>query len=35
MKITEDNIKIDLHEMGWGAWTGLFCLRIWRSGGLL
>ena len=22
----EDNIKINLQEMGWGAWTGLFWL---------
>jgi hypothetical protein len=35
MKITEDNIKMDLQEVGWGAWTGLFWLRIWRSSGLL
>jgi hypothetical protein len=31
----EDNIKIDLQEVGWGAWTGLSCLRIWTGGGLL
>jgi hypothetical protein len=23
----EDNIKMDLQEMGWGAWTGLMWLR--------
>jgi len=28
----EDNIKMDLQEMGWGAWTGLIWLRI-RIGG--
>jgi len=31
----EDNIKIDLKEVGWGAWTGLYWLRIWTDGGLL
>jgi hypothetical protein len=31
----EDNIKIDLQEMGWGAWTGLIWLRIGTGGGLL
>jgi hypothetical protein len=24
----EDNIKIDLHKVGWGEWTGLIWLRI-------
>ena len=24
----EDNIKMDLQEVGWGAWTGLIWLRI-------
>jgi hypothetical protein len=24
----EDNIKMDLQEVGWGAWTGLLWLRI-------
>jgi hypothetical protein len=24
----EDNIKIDLQEVGWGAWTGVIWLRI-------
>jgi hypothetical protein len=24
----EDNIKMDLREVGWGAWTGLIWLRI-------
>jgi hypothetical protein len=31
----EDNIKIDLQEVGWGAWTGLIWLRIETGGGLL
>jgi hypothetical protein len=32
----EDNIKIDLQEVGWGgAWTGLIWLRIGTGGGLL
>jgi hypothetical protein len=31
----ENNIKMDLQEMGWGAWTELICLRIGRGGGLL
>jgi hypothetical protein len=30
----EDNIKMDLQEVGWGAWTGLIWLRIWTGGGL-
>jgi len=25
--IWEDNIKMDLQEVGWGAWTGLIWLR--------
>jgi hypothetical protein len=24
----EDNIKMGLQEVGWGAWTGLICIRI-------
>jgi len=24
----EDNIKMDLQEMEWGAWTGLIWLRV-------
>jgi hypothetical protein len=28
----EDNIKMDLQEVGWGAWTGLIWLGIWTSG---
>jgi hypothetical protein len=31
----EDNIKMDLQEVGWGAWTGLIWLRIGIGGGLL
>jgi hypothetical protein len=31
----EDNIKMDLQEMGWGAWTGLIWLRIGKGGRLL
>jgi hypothetical protein len=31
----EDNIKMDLYEVGWGAWTGLIWLRIGTGGGLL
>jgi hypothetical protein len=31
----EHNIKMDLQEVGWGAWTGLIWLRIGTGGGLL
>jgi hypothetical protein len=31
----ENNIKMDLQEVGWGAWTGLIWLRIETGGGLL
>jgi hypothetical protein len=31
----EDNIKMDLREVGWGAWTGSVWLRIGTGGGLL
>jgi hypothetical protein len=31
----EDNNKMDLQEVGWGAWTGLIWLRIGTGGGLL
>jgi hypothetical protein len=31
----EDNIKMDLQEEGWGAWTGLIWLRIGTGIGLL
>jgi hypothetical protein len=29
----KDNIKMDVQEVGWGAWTGLSWLRIerWRA----
>jgi hypothetical protein len=31
----KDNIKIDLREVGWGAWTGSIWLRIGTGVGLL
>jgi hypothetical protein len=31
----EDNIKVDLQEVWWGAWTGLSLFRIGTGGGLL
>jgi hypothetical protein len=31
----EDNFKMDLQEVGWGAWTGLIWLRIGTGGGLV
>jgi hypothetical protein len=31
----EDNIKMDLREVGWGAWTGSIWLRIGTGVGLL
>jgi hypothetical protein len=31
----EDDIKMGLQEVGWGAWTGLIWLRIGTGGGLL
>jgi hypothetical protein len=31
----EDNIKMYLQEVGWGAWTGLIWLRIGTGGGFL
>jgi hypothetical protein len=31
----EDNIKMVLQEVGWGAWNGLSWLRIGTGGGLL
>jgi hypothetical protein len=31
----EDNIKMDLQDVGWGTWTGLIWLRIGTGGGLL
>ena len=31
----EDNIKMDLEEVGWGMWTGLNWLQIRTDNGLL
>ena len=31
----EDNIKVDVLEVGRGAWTGSICLRIGTGGGHL
>ena len=31
----EDNVKMDLQEVEWGAWTRLIWLRIRTGGGLL
>ena len=31
----EDNIKMVLQEVGWGAWTGWGWLRIGIGGGVL
>jgi hypothetical protein len=31
----EDNIKIDVEEVGWGTWNGLIRLGIRTGGGLL
>jgi hypothetical protein len=31
----EDNIKMDLQEVEWGAWIGLMWLRIGAGGGKL
>jgi len=31
----ENNIKMDLQDVGWGAWTELIWLRIGTGGGLL
>jgi hypothetical protein len=31
----EDNIKMDLQEVGWGSWTGSIWLRAGKGGGLL
>jgi hypothetical protein len=30
-----DNIKMDLQEVGWGAWTGFIWLGIGKGGGHL
>jgi hypothetical protein len=29
----EDNMKMDLQEVEWGAWTELICLRVQTGGG--
>jgi hypothetical protein len=31
----ENNIKMDLRKVGWGAWTGSIWLRIGTGGELL
>jgi hypothetical protein len=31
----EDDIKMDVQEVGWRAWTSLILLKIWVCGGLL
>jgi hypothetical protein len=31
----EENIKVNLQEVGWGVWTGLSWLRIETGGGHL
>jgi hypothetical protein len=31
----EDNIKMDLQEVGWGTWTGLIWLRLGTGDGLV
>jgi hypothetical protein len=31
----EDNIKMDLQEVGWGTWNGMMWLRIVTGGRLL
>jgi len=31
----EDNIKMDIQEVGWGTWTRLLWLRIGTGGWLL
>jgi hypothetical protein len=33
MRIWEDNIKMDLREVGWGTWTGSVWLRVGTGGG--
>jgi hypothetical protein len=32
---SEDNIKINVEEVGWGTWNGLIRLGIRTGGGLL
>jgi hypothetical protein len=31
----DNNITMNLQEVGWGAWTGLIWLRIGTGGGIL
>ena len=31
----QEDIKMHLPDVGWGAWTGLIWLRIWKGGGHL
>jgi len=31
----ENNIKMNLQDIGWGSWTGLTWFRIGKDGGLL
>jgi len=31
----EDNMKMDIQGVGWGAMTGFIWLGIWTGGGLL
>jgi hypothetical protein len=31
----EDNVKMDLQIIGWGAWTGFIWRRIQRNGRLV
>jgi len=31
----EDNIKMDIQEVGWGSWAGSIWLRIGTGGGHL
>jgi hypothetical protein len=31
----EDNIKVNLQEVGWVAWTGFIWLRTWTGSGNL
>jgi hypothetical protein len=31
----ENNIEMDLQEVGWGSWTGLIWLRIERGIGII
>jgi hypothetical protein len=33
-RVWEDNIKMDLREVGWGVWTGSIWLRLGTDGGL-